>query len=291
MPPSPPSLTISARGLMNSRSRDDRGVIWRLVGDGAEDGAPEGARPDVATGRLFRSLHADGASAPEALAALDLDDVVRLRSVSLAEHRDPVPGPTIDPDFAHLFAEPVDTHMPDEDLAEVGVHEEMIAGQVEYEDDGIDAEDDDLDPQLPLEDRSTPRATRRSEYAGRLDAGVPAWTAAAMIVGVSLLIGIADVFVTGQLGWLTGIALVVVSAYAAATVRPSDGYWVVVTPALAFLLTTITIGQATVTGGGFWVRQGLLIPFTLGRAALWIVSATALAAVIVGVRRRRALTR
>jgi hypothetical protein len=227
---------------------------------------------------------------------LDLDDAVRLRSVSLSEHRDPAPVPTIDPDFAHLFAEPVDVDMPvsdmlGEDLAEEDLQVDEITGDFEFEDDAIDFDDDDLDPQHPLTDRSIKQGAPRSVHGRGLDAGVPALTAAAMIVGVSLLIGIADVLVTGQLGWLTGIALVLVSVYAAATVRPHDGYWVVVTPALAYLLTTITIGQATVTGGGFWVRQGLLIPFTLGRAALWIVSATVLAALIVGVRRRRALTR
>jgi hypothetical protein len=227
---------------------------------------------------------------------LDLDDAVRLRSVRLSEHRDPAPVPTIDPDFAHLFAEPVDVDMPvsdmlGEDLAEEDLLDEEVAGDAEFEDDDIDFDDDGPDPQQPLKDRSHMRGAPRSVHSEGLDAGVPAWTAAALIIGVSLLIGIADVFVTGQLGWLSGIALVMVSAYAAATVRPHDGYWVIVTPALAYLLTTITIGQTTVTGGDFWVRQGLLIPFTLGRAALWIISATALAALIVGVRRRRALTR
>ena len=234
------------------------------------DGTQEDPQQDVSTGRLFRSLHAEGDSTDSALVALDLDDAVRLRSVRLS----PNPGdgadgpvePVIDPDFAHLFTE-----------------------AIEADTDGADLEGSS--PLSAPDPRHPDPGHLVSRHPDEMTVGIPAWIAAAMIIGVTLVIGVADVFVTGQLGWLTGIALVIVTAYAAATVRPHDGYWAVVTPALAFLLVTLTVGQLTVTGGGFWVRQGLLIPFTLGRAALWIVLATALAAVIVGMRRRRVLQR
>lgn len=272
----------------------------------------------VATGRLFRSLHSDGQTAPDAIVALDLDDVIRLRTVSLSLQVPPdasagtaaSAAPETDPDFAHLFADPIaaeavmEGELADDDGAFGGsdTGERFFAHH--DRNNGDDAgeyfvDDDEFDGDHPVTDRSpdaraTDRAagrTVRSRHGAELNQGISAWIAVAMILGVTTIIGTADVFVTGQLGWLTGIALVLGSAYAAATVRPHDGYWVVVTPSLAFLLTTVTVGQLTVTGGGFWVRQGLLIPFTLGRAAVWIIVATALAALIVGIRRRRALRR
>lgn len=254
-----------------------------------------GEEDGVATGRLFRSLHADGPTAPDALVALNLDDVVRLRTVSLSKQvppdafadTDAGAAPETDPDFAHLYAGPI--------AAEADGHRTL--SEEDREDDGYQGDDeferDHQEDGHPMNDQSMADMAGSNATRSRSDAeltqGIPAWIAVAMILGVTTIIGAADVFVTGQLGWLTGIALVLSSIYAAATVRPHDGYWVVVTPALAFLSTTLTIGQLTVTGGSFWVRQGLLIPFTLGRAAVWIISATALAALIVGIRRRRAL--
>lgn len=252
-----------------------------------EYGADEQTHRDAATGRLFRSLHADGASAADAIVALNLDDVVRLRTVSLSQSGGAGPEPALDPDFAHLFAEgtkPMGGHDPvvvEPVEADASIASEFAAA---FPDDFADESAD-----VSVDESATPFDAEGLFGAEGLTAGIPAWTAIAMIVGVTVFIGFADVFVTGQLGWLTGIALVLVSCYAAATIRPHDGYWAVVTPALAFLLTTVTVGQATVTGGGFWVRQGLLIPFTLGRAAVWIVLATVAAALIVGVRRRRVL--
>jgi hypothetical protein len=238
------------------------------------------------TGRLFRSLHADGDLAEDAVIALDLDEVVRLSTVSLSPPEDSrasssreassdppaadarlsaglpdeQPPTTIDADFAHLFVDSKDGDTPADDVAQSV-------------------------PPTP----TSPGQHRRRRNSAAMSHGIPAWIAMLMIVGVTLLMAIADVVVTGAIGWLTGIALVVVSGYAAASVRPQDGYWAIVSPPLAFLITTLIVGQFTISGGGFWVRQGLIIPFTLGRAALWIVLATAAAALIVSIRRRRAL--
>jgi len=227
-----------------------------------EDGQP--------TGRLFRSLHAEGDLAVDAVVALDLDDIVTLRTVSL---REASPAePVIDPDFEHLFAPAP---------ADAGTSGEAV---VIVSDDAVS---DTIEPSVP-----TTGGTDESVEASRLlDApGLPGWAAVCVIAGATCLIGLADVIVTGQLGWLTGIGLLLASVYAAWGVRPKDAYWVVVSPALAFLFTVVTIGQATVSEGSFWVRQGLLIPFTLGRNVVWIIAATVLAGVIVAMRRRRMLT-
>lgn len=228
------------------------------------------------TGRLFRSLHAKGELADDALIALDLNEAARLSTVSLSppdisDSSSAAPQPSdIDADFAHLFADASDS--------DVDIDEDI--------DRDVDIfEDASFTPIAP----SPAGQHRRRRNSAAMGHGIPAWVAMLMIAGVTLLMGVADVIVTGTIGWLTGIALVAVSGYAAATIRPQDGYWAIVSPPLAFLLTTLTVGQFTIVGGGFWVRQGLIVPFTLGRAAIWIVIATAAAAAIVGIRRWRAL--
>ena len=237
------------------------------------------------TGRLFRSLHAQSDLAIDAVVALDLDDAVTLRSVSL---RDASPlEPAIDPDFEHLFA-PLrpdatgDTgHAPGDDPAVETIDrseaDDIVSGSFAG---------------------ASPQPTTASPWGGvqvtessrLLDGpGIPGWAAVSVITGATFLVGIADVIVTGQLGWLTGIGLLLASIYAAWGVRPKDAYWVLVSPPLASLFTVVTVGQATVSEGNFWVRQGLLIPFTLGRSVAWILAATVLAGVIVAARRRRLL--
>ena len=216
------------------------------------------------TGRLFRSLHAEGTLAEEAIIALDPDEVVVLRSVSLRGDSH------LDPDFAHLFTQDRPGSPPD--TPQRGPSD-------------LDPDDDSTGEQVSL------RTRLPSSTIHRHRPGIPAWVAVSLIVVTTAVIGIADVVISGSIGWLTGITLVLASAYAATSVRTTDAYWVVVTPPLAFLATTVTIGQVTISGGGFWVRQGLLIPFTLGQNALWIVAATVIAALIVGARRRRAIVR
>lgn len=251
------------------------------------------------TGRLFRSLHAPDTDGT--LLALEPADLVTLRTVSLRADQ-PEPE-AIDPDFEHLFAPiPTDQHPPDQ--SDRPIPAEQPAPPVEHgridaahpdevdldevDPDGVETDDDVFDQAAEAPEQPTRSAIPPRRQA-RLDAGLSAWAAALVIVLSTALVGVADVIVTGGLGWLTGGALVLASIYAAATVRPSQGYWVIVTPPLAFLLTTVTVGQVTVTGAGFLVRQGLLIPFTLGQNVVWIIGATVAAALVVGIRRRRKL--
>jgi hypothetical protein len=225
------------------------------------------------TGRLFRSWHADAAAeTPEAVIALNLEDAVSLRSISLGDTGSPIDeGPAIDPDFEHLF----------------------VAPNARLGDPGIPAANADPDTaeQTPVRDVAAPSERDRPgpTHRNTADTGTPPWAGVISIVAATVLVGIVDVFLTGGIGWLTGGALLISSLYAALTIRPSDGYWIIVTPPLAFLGTVVTVGQATVSGSGFLVRQGLLIPLTLGRNAGWIIAATAAAAIIVSLRRRRLL--
>ena len=60
-------------------------------------------------------------------------------------------------------------------------------------------------------------------------------------------------------------------------------------PPLAFLVTTLVAGQfALGDGASLVVRETFVIVRTLAENAPWVLGATAIAAVIVLVRRRRA---
>ena len=112
---------------------------------------------------------------------------------------------------------------------------------------------------------------------------------AAVVISVTVLVGIADALITGKLGVLTGVALAVSSIYAALVVRKADIWAAVVMPPLAFLTATLTAGQLTLdAAGSMIVREGYMIFRTLAVNAPWILGTTAVCLVIVLVRRRRA---
>ncbi len=112
---------------------------------------------------------------------------------------------------------------------------------------------------------------------------------AAVVISVTVLVGIADAIITNKLGVLTGVALAVSSIYAALVVRKADIWAAVVMPPLAFLTATLTAGQLTLdAAGSMIVREGYMIFRTLAVDAPWILGTTLVCLVIVIVRRRRA---
>ena len=210
------------------------------------------------TGRLFRSLRAEGSAADNAVPALSLDEVVGLRSVSLASTHTPEPTPEVVtesgtmPDLPPVPAAPVAPAPVD-----------VLTG--------------DAPPPPP------PR--RGGAHAQR---GIGAGSVWLIVIGVTVVMAFADALVMRQvgLGWLTGVALVVASVYAAFTVRIDDAIIAVVAPPLAFFLATLTAGQLTVsTSGDLLVNEAFMIVTTLGTNALWIFGATIAALIIVLVRR------
>lgn len=229
-------------------------VAWVTVERDSSEGAPVqagGGSPD--TGRLFRSLHAQGISSRDAIPALDLDEVVTLRSVSLRP---------VDPYVETAAASAPDT--------------EPFAAL--FREDGP--------PEV-----APPDANLDTTYVERTDpGGFRAPVAVAIVIIATVLMGFADTIVTGSIGLITGLSLVAVSAYAAIGIRLTDAFWAVVAPPIAIFLAVISAGQWSLApGGGFIVRQGVLIPFTLGRNAPWIIGAVVVSGAIVLIRRRRAL--
>lgn len=233
------------------------------------------ASTSTPTGRLFRSLRAEGSAAQEALPALSLDQVVGLRSVTVGngisapELDEPDPG--TQPDLPLMVAAPTATPAPIP--AVVAAEAEVVVP-------------------APVVEAIEPAAPRKpGAHAQR---GLSAGAVWLVVIGITVVMGFADALAVGQtgLGWLTGVSLVIASVYAAIAVRPQDALIAVVAPPLAFFLATITAGQLTLTGSGdLLVREAFMIVTTLGANALWIFGATVAALVIVLVRRSRSRQR
>ena len=229
------------------------------------------------TGRLFRSLRAEGAAADVAVPALTLDQAVGLRTVTLGG------GGDAPPPLTPVVAAPVVAVAPvaadlDLEYAEVAPRPEVADGDV---------------APATADAGAAPLSTGASAPSGRgahAAPGVRATGVWLVVIGVTVVMGFADALVVGrtQLGWLTGISLLAASVYGALVVRREDAIIAVIAPPLAFLLATITAGQLTLPPtGDFTVREAFMIITTLGANAAWIFGSTIVALVIVLVRRRR----
>lgn len=237
------------------------------------------------TGRLFRSLRAEGGAADSAVPALSLDQAVGLRTVTLGSGAATTPSdpPQIarSPAVAVNAAAPAVAHEPSADYA------------LEYAE--VAPRPDDLAPVAPVlataiaagtDADSEPGGGRRAHAAP----GVRASGVWLVVIGVTVVMGFADALAVGrtQIGWLTGISLLAASVYGALVVRRDDAIIAVIAPPLAFFLATITAGQLTLPPtGDLLVREAFMIITTLGANAVWIFGSTIIALVIVLVRRRR----
>jgi hypothetical protein len=126
----------------------------------------------------------------------------------------------------------------------------------------------------------------------RADRGLT-YSGAVVVIGAStVLVAFAEALLRHEIGWLTGVALLVSSVYAALVVRLADIWAAVVIPPLAFLVAVLTAGQLTILGktGGLLVREGALLFVSLATNAPWILGTTLVCLVIVLVRRHRART-
>ncbi|MGA1088511.1 MAG: DUF6542 domain-containing protein [Candidatus Nanopelagicales bacterium] len=234
------------------------------------------SEPSVGTGRLFRSLRAEGAAADIAVPALSLDQAVGLRTVTLGTAPTSPPAAPATPAPAPA---PVPAPTPSDPPA-------ALDSSLEYAE--VAPRPDDPVEIAPAAATSSPAApTVRGAHAapGVRPAGV--WL---VVIGVTVVMGFADALVVGrtQLGWLTGISLLAASIYGALVVRREDAIIAVIAPPLAFFLATITAGQLTLPPtGDLLVREAFMIITTLGANAIWVFGSTFVALAIVLVRRRR----
>lgn len=105
-------------------------------------------------------------------------------------------------------------------------------------------------------------------------------------IALTLLVAFLEVLLRGQIGWMTGVALVIASVYTASVVRMSDWVVVILAPPIAFFLATVTVGQLNVSDTGL-INRVAQVFFMLGTNWFWVVGAIALAFVTTLVRRRR----
>lgn len=108
----------------------------------------------------------------------------------------------------------------------------------------------------------------------------------AVTIGVTLILAFGETLLFGgEPGIITGIGLLVVSIFAAFTVRTYDGIHAIFAPAIAFLIVSLTAGQVGITATGITGRA-VVVFFLLGANWIWILGSTASALVIVALRRR-----
>ena len=212
--------------------------------------APD-ANPIVDTGRLFRSQGVHGHQ--EAVLALTSDHFGRLRTLDRREEAGS-PGPGVIS---------VGGGVPDGDAAAV--------------DDGVELRGSG--------DQSGEEVRSSSHGARRITGGA----VYIIVIGVTVLVGFANALLAdGDVGWPTGVALLVSSVYAALTVRRSDDVVAIIVPPLAFLLTAMTAGQLMLgSAEGSLLNRAVIVFFTLADNWFWVIGSTLAALVIVLVRRRR----
>lgn len=232
-----------------------------LGGPGVAAVSPEPAGmppqdPVADTGRLFRSQGV--VDHDEAVLALASDRAGRLRTLV---RRD-------------------ETALPDVGPADDGSTDDTDGERVL----GVDSTDDAVDAASGRRGRR-----RRGAAEGHRARGITAGAVYLIVIGVTLLVAFANVLIAGgSIGWLTGLALMISSVYAALTVRREDDTVAIIVPPVAFLVAALTAGQLFIgSAEGSLLNRAVVAFFTLADNWIWILGSTAAALVIVLVRRRR----
>ena len=261
-PPAPaaPSRAVEA----HSAAPEPESEVDLVVEEAADEppAAPV-AEPSVDTGRLFRSQGVVGHD--EAVLALASDHFGRLRT--LERRRDGEPASVASASAAVA----VDARQP-------GAAD--VAPLPEAADDVLP-----LPPVLTADaDVNEGRSRRRGARA------ITGGAVYLIVIGVTVLVAFANALLSdGDLGWPTGLALLVSSVYAALTVRREDDTVAMIVPPIAFLAASLTAGQLFLgSAEGSLVNRAVVVFFSLADNWVWIIGATVAALVIVLVRRRRA---
>lgn len=217
------------------------------------------AEPSVDTGRLFRSQGVVGHE--QAVLALSSDHFGRLRTLERRRDGDPLAAP-------------------------------VAAAAVLADDDVRAATDPMALPEAADDAMPPPPAAPADVTEGRRRRGARGITGGAVyliVIGVTVLVAFANALLSdGDLGWPTGLALLVSSVYAALTVRREDDTVAMIVPPIAFLVASLTAGQLFLgSAEGSLVNRAVVVFFSLADNWIWIIGSTVAALVIVLVRRRR----
>jgi len=265
------------------------------------------------TGRLFRSLRADSV---EAIPAIGAGQAAKLRTLAAPQTQaaplvinSSLPAaPIIDV----LEASKEQSDIPDADqYGDIDVAE-FSGGQPFADHDSlpmpvaaapipammtldavVDAEPETRRSWMPSKrDRSARRDTDRSSQEAVVRSSSQGMTATAawvMIVVVTMIFGLVDALLFGSgLGWFTGIALLIVTVFAALRVQPADGIIPVLTAPIAFFIADVTVGQLNLGANGATLTNRVVQAFfSLANSWFWIFGAVVAAVVIMIARRRR----
>jgi hypothetical protein len=144
------------------------------------------------------------------------------------------------------------------------------------------AQEANVPPVIPAPVPDQPRPKR---------AGAPGLRPGAVYVVdivVTVIAALVDVYLLGDgIGWLTGVGLLIATAYTAWVVRRSEWVTAAIAPPLAFLVAALTVGQLNLgVAGGSFVDRAAQVFFILGNNWVWILSSVLLATVISAVRHR-----
>lgn len=155
---------------------------------------------------------------------------------------------------------------------------------------GAVVDDADVLDDAPVRERRGGRRRHRAprEIAHR-SPGISAGAVYLVVLAATLIVGLVNAWLGGgELGWPTGLALLISTAYCAWRVRREDDVVAIIIPPIAFFLAAITAGQMFrgTTGGGLLTRVQLVF-FTMAYNWYWVIGTTVVAVVLVLVRRRR----
>lgn len=251
---------------------------------GAPDAAPEPRRPVSDTGRLFRSQGVDGHD--DTVLALESGRFSRLRTLERTTDA-PFRSDALLHTDAAGEASAVVVESGDPQVAT------LLGAGAARQDDVASQEAAPMPEQSRRgrrPDASGPRGGRRSRaLSGPSGQGIPGGAVALVVIGVTVLIGVANaVLGGGALGWPTGVALLASSVYASLVVRRESDAIAFLMPPVAFLVAALTAGQLFLDANeGSIINRAAIVFFTLAENWIWILGSTLAALVIVLVRRRR----
>jgi hypothetical protein len=235
------------------------------------EAAPEippviGAEPTADTGRLFRSQGVSGHS--EAVLALSADRFGRLRTLDRRSDAEPV---AVLADAGPIDPTQLDAH---------GISSAAAAAPAV-----ATARRGRRLRRSPVDSPSTDKAS-----GGHRAREITGGAVYLIVFGVTLLVGFANALLAdGDIGWPTGLALLVSGVYAALTVRREDDITAIISPPVAFLVVALTAGQLFLgPSAGSLLNRAVVTFFTLADNWVWILGTTLATLVIVLVRRRRA---
>ena len=117
------------------------------------------------------------------------------------------------------------------------------------------------------------------------------WTYPGVIILTSvamMLVMAVDIIITGDIGLVSNLGLVIVGLIGALKVRTADYQAAIWVAPIAWLIALLTTGQlAPMRGGSFLREQVLHLAYGLAMHAWWILGATALSAGVAIFRRGR----